>query len=50
MRRVKWSLAIIAVQAPLSFGAWCLAGAWAVLPVLLACNGARIFWAEDLRG
>lgn len=48
-RRMKWTLAIFAVQVPLSIGAWMLGGRWALFPVLLVCNGARIFWAESLR-
>ena len=47
-RRTKWTLAILGVQVPLSIVAWLALGPWGLLPVLLICNAARIFWAESL--
>lgn len=47
-RRRKWTVAILVAQLPLSFLAVWWRGPWALLPVLLVCNGARVFWAESL--
>lgn len=42
--RAKWQWGCIAIQVPLHLAAFYWISPWAVLPVLLVTNGARMFF------